>query len=86
MQIDELIKEIKEFTIDILDLEDVSAEDLSDNQPLLEQDVDLNSIELLELSVALEKKYQIKIGNAETAKQVFQNFQTIAEYIINLKK
>ncbi len=77
-----LITELKEFIIDTLDLDDISPEDLDDDKSLVAEEIGLNSIDLLELTIAMEKKYNVKIGNAETAQKVFVNLNTIADFIL----
>ncbi len=82
MNKDSLISELKEFIIDTLDLDDMNPEELDNDKSLIAEDIGLNSIDLLELTIAIEKKYNIKIGNAETAQKVFQSVNTMADYII----
>ncbi len=76
-----LIEELKDFFITTLNLDDINPQDLDENKSLLSDEIGLTSIDLLEITVALEKKYQIKIGNVETAQKVFQNFNTLADFI-----
>ncbi|MDH5680278.1 MAG: phosphopantetheine-binding protein [Spirochaetota bacterium] len=82
MEINTLTQELKDFFIETLDLEDIDIENIDENKSLMSEEFDVNSIDLLELTVALEKKYHIKIGNVETAQKVFQSFRTLAEFII----
>ncbi|GMT49803.1 MAG: hypothetical protein IEMM0008_1342 [bacterium] len=82
MDKDSLTNELKEFIIDTLDIDDVNPEELDNDKSLVAEDIGLNSIDLLELTIAIEKKYNIKIGNAETAQKVFQSVNTMADYII----
>jgi len=81
-----LIKELKDLVIESLELDDVNPEEIDENKSLLDDDLGLNSIDLLELTVALEKKYNIKIGNAETAQKAFESFNTLAQFIIDKLK
>ena len=57
---DELKREIKETIISALQLEDITPEDIVDSDPLFEEGLGLDSIDALELGVALKKKFGIK--------------------------
>jgi len=48
---------MKQFIIDVLALEDMRPEDIGDDQPLFREGLGLDSIDALELGVALKKKY-----------------------------
>lgn len=60
----------------------IRPEDIGDDTPLFSPDgLALDSIDALELAVALEKRFGVKIPNAETARAVFQSARTIAGHI-----
>lgn len=61
----ELELELKELIIESLDLEDITPDDIDSNEPLFIDGLGLDSIDALELGVALQKRYGIKL-NAET--------------------
>ena len=78
----ELIKEIKCLIIETLYLEDITPDEIEDNAPLFVEGLELDSIDALEIGVALQKKYQIKLNpNGEDLKEHFYSVQTIANYI-----
>jgi acyl carrier protein len=52
--------EMKRFIIDTLELDDLQPEDIDDDEPLLAQGLGLDSIDGLELDIALRKKYPIE--------------------------
>ncbi len=81
MEKEDFIKELKGFIIETLDLEDIDAEDLDDDKPLMAEELGLDSIDLLELTVAIEKRYKVKIGNVETARSAFKSINTLAQFI-----
>ena len=54
-------QEIKQFIIDTLGLEDIKPEDIGDDEPLFVEGLGLDSIDGLELDVALRKKFHIQI-------------------------
>ena len=83
---DELKKEIKETIISALQLEDITPEDIVDSDPLFEEGLGLDSIDALELGVALKKKFGIKYS-AESSdnKKYFASVNALAEYISQQK-
>ena len=79
---DELKKQIKECIISALELEDITPENIVDSEPLFGTGLGLDSIDALELGVALKKKFGIKFS-AESGenKQHFASVNALAEYI-----
>lgn len=81
---EELIVELKKEIIDVLNLEDMTPDDIDTNAPMFgDEGLALDSIDALELIVLLEKNYGIKLENAAAGKEVFKSVQTMAEYITN---
>ena len=77
-----LINELKLKVIDALNLEGMTPEDISDEAPLFGDDgLGLDSIDVLELIVLLEKNYGIKISNPKEGKAVFQSIAVMADYV-----
>jgi len=84
---EQLEEELKKLIIESLDLEDVSAEDIDSKAPLFVEGLGLDSIDALELGIALRKKYGISIQKEkEEVKQHFYSVQTLASFILSLKK
>lgn len=87
MEQEQLEEELKKLIIESLDLEDVSAEDIDSKAPLFVEGLGLDSIDALELGIALRKKYGISIQKEkEEVKQHFYSVQTLASFILSLKK
>ena len=79
---DELKQEIKEVIINSLQLEDIKPENIVDAEPLFGEGLGLDSIDALELGVALKKKFGIKFATeGEDTKKVFASVNSLAEYI-----
>lgn len=83
---EELIKELKEEIIEALNLEEMSADDIDENEALFGDGLGLDSIDALELIVLLEKKYGIKLENPSDGKAIFKNVSTIADYVNKNRK
>ncbi len=76
-----LINELKEKIIEALNLEEMTPDDIQDDEPLFGPGLGLDSIDALELIVLLEKNYGIKLANPAEGKAIFQSVKTIAEYV-----
>jgi acyl carrier protein len=77
-----LEKEVKELIIQSLNLEDIGVDDISSEEPLFIDGLGLDSIDALELGMALQKKYGIKIETQnEDIKKYFFSVKTIAEFV-----
>ena len=78
----ELKNEIKDLIIKSLDLEDITAYDIKDDEPLFNDGLGLDSIDALEIGMALQKKYNLKIdSDKEDNSKNFYSVSTIAEYV-----
>ncbi len=79
---DELKKQLKELIINSLELEDTTPEDIKDDAPLFGSGLGLDSIDALELGVALKKKFNIKLSaESEDSKKHFASVNALAEFI-----
>lgn len=79
---DQLKQEIKEVIISSLQLEDITPENIVDDAPLFNEGLGLDSIDALELGVALKKKFGVKFStDNEESKKVFSSVNTLAEFI-----
>lgn len=83
---EELIKELKEEIIEALNLEEMSPEDIDENDALFGDGLGLDSIDALELIVLLDKKYGIKLANPAEGKAIFKSIATIADYVSKNRK
>jgi acyl carrier protein len=78
----DLILKLKKEIIDILNLEDLSPDDLEAEDPLFGEGLGLDSIDALELMVLLEKNYGLKIEDPKQGRKVFYSINTMAAYIL----
>lgn len=83
---EELIKELKEEIIEALNLEEMTPEDIDENDALFGDGLGLDSIDALELIVLLDKKYGIKLANPAEGKAIFKSIDTIADYVSKNRK
>lgn len=81
---EQLITEVKLKLIEALNLDGMMPEDIDNHAPLFGDDgLGLDSIDVLELIVLLEKNYGIRIDNPAKGRQVFQSVAVMADYIAN---
>ena len=74
----QLKQRIKELMVENLMLQ-VAAADITDDKPLFgPEGLGLDSVDALQLVVALDKNFGLKIANPEAAKQVLQSVNSIA--------
>lgn len=83
---EDLITTLKQQMIEVLNLEEMTPEDIDTDAPLFGDGLGLDSIDALELIVLLEKKYGIKLENSDEGKSIFKNVRTIAEYVSEHRK
>ena len=83
---DELIKQLKEEIIDVLNLEEVTPEDIDENAPLFGDGLGLDSLDALELIVLMEKNYGIRLTDPAQGKEIFKSVAVMADYISKNRK
>lgn len=77
-----LEQEIKALIIECLFLEDVSVDDIQSEEALFGDGLGLDSIDALELGLALQKKYNCKIdAENEKTKENFESVTKLAQFV-----
>ncbi|MBU2970273.1 acyl carrier protein [Pseudoalteromonas sp. C2R02] len=78
--------ELKQLIIDTLDLEDIEISDIQDDEALFVDGLGLDSIDALELGLAIKKTYEVKIdANSEQTKQHFSSINALSDFISQAK-
>jgi acyl carrier protein len=78
---DELRQQLKQMMVENLMLQ-VTAEEIGDNQALFgPESIGLDSVDALQLVVALDKNYGLKIPDPGVAREVLQSVDTMAAAI-----
>ncbi len=83
---DELKQQLKEIIIKTSNLEDVDPSDIENSAPLFVEGLGLDSIDALELSVALDVNFGVNITDSEIAKAAFASIDTLAAYVSEHRK
>jgi acyl carrier protein len=80
-------QEVKHLIIDVLQLEDVSVDDIDSDAPLFVEGLGLDSIDALELGVALQKRYGISLSaDSEDTRRHFTSVKALAALIESNRK
>jgi len=80
----EILKtDLKKLIVETLLLEDVEPDDIKDDAPLFGEGLGLDSIDALELVVALEKTYRVIIEDEEVGKNAFASVNALAVFVQN---
>ena len=77
----QLKKEIKTFIVRRLRLSEVSPDSIGDADPLFGGGLDLDSVDLLDLVVGVEKEYGIRIASAAEGREILASVNALAEHI-----
>ena len=72
---------IKRLIVESLNLEGMRPEMIEDEAPLFGEGLGLDSVDALELVVALEKEFGIRIKSQEIGREVFSSVSTLSEFI-----
>ena len=76
-----LKQELKGHIIKYLNLIDITPEDIGDADPLFGDKFGLDSIDALELSVMLEREFNVKITDPQEGRKVLTDVNSMAGYI-----
>jgi acyl carrier protein len=78
---DALINQVKQLIIDSLRIEGMSPDEIDTDAPLFGEGLGLDSIDALQLVVAMEKDFGVVVADAATGTKVFRSVRSMAEYI-----
>ena len=78
---DKLIKDLQSKIVEVLNLIDVQPDDIKADEQLVGGNLGIDSIDVLEMVIMIEKEYGVKIDNRELGVKVFATLRTLAKYI-----
>jgi len=77
-----LAHKLKCMIIERLQLEDITPADVSDDDPIFDGGLGLDSLDALDLVLLLEKEFNVKIKDPQQAREILSTIDTLAEYIL----
>ena len=86
MQDTQLLDDLKVKVIEVLNLMNIKPEDIDPDEQLVGGRLGIDSIDVLELVIMMEKDYQLTIDNKELGAQVFGSLRSMADYILHNAK
>ena len=81
MSTPELRQKLKEIIVANLRLEGITPESITDDSALFGGGLGLDSIDALELVVAVEQNFGIKVADGEVGKEAFASVAALADFI-----
>jgi acyl carrier protein len=85
--LERLEDDIKRLIIDTLALEDLTPGDIDPTQPLFVEGLGLDSIDALEIGIALEREYKIKMeGDDEQTRRRYASIRSLASWVSEMRQ
>jgi len=82
MAINGLESELKRLIVEALVLEDISPDEIESDAPLFVEGLGLDSIDALELAMALEERFGVKIeDDPDENRRIFASVRSLAEFV-----
>ena len=76
-------RQMAELIVESLNLEDVNAEDIGPDEPLFGEGLGLDSIDALELALAITQNYSIQLkADDKSMKQAFGTLRSLNAYVM----
>ena len=81
----EIKRETKKLIIETLNMGPISPDDIRDDVSLLsgENTIKIDSIDVLEVVVAIQRKFNVRISDQNHARMIVDTVNTIAEFVVS---
>ena len=78
-----LEKELLDLVIEVCNVEDIPEEDIAPDAPLIgpESPLMLDSLDSVEIVVAIQSRYNIRIDNQRLARRILTSIKTLADFV-----
>ncbi|MCX6285717.1 MAG: phosphopantetheine-binding protein [Bacteroidetes bacterium] len=82
---EELRTEIKNLIMETLGITGIKPEEIDDDKPLFggENALTLDSVDALEIIMAIQRKYNLRIADQNLARSVIRSINSIAEFLVS---
>lgn len=85
MELPEIRKKLKELLVENLSLEDVSPEEIKDDEILFGEGLGLDSLDAVEIVVLLQRNFGIEVKDMKEGQKIFYSIDTLANYVYENK-
>jgi acyl carrier protein len=72
---------MKRLIVSSLNLEGLTPDTIEDEAPLFGEGLGLDSVDALELVVAIEKEFEIKVQSHEVGKEAFASVSALSDFV-----
>jgi acyl carrier protein len=79
--LEEIRRELKELLVVNLALEDLTPEEIKDDEILFGEGIGLDSLDAVEIVVLLQRNYGLEIIDEEEAREILQSMDTLARWV-----
>jgi acyl carrier protein len=77
----ELIDKLRSRIIEVLELQEIAPEDIDSDEPLVGGRFEIDSIDVMELVILLEKDYGVFIDSKELGAEVLKSVRAMADFV-----
>ncbi|MCC6215974.1 MAG: acyl carrier protein [Polyangiaceae bacterium] len=76
-----LLDELRTLIVEELELRDVAPADLAEDAPLFGGELALDSLDALQLVVAVEERWGVRIPEGDEAREILRSLRTLSEFV-----
>ena len=82
----EIKDKLKQLLVEQLSLDDITPEDIKDDDELFGEGLGLDSLDAVEIVVILQRNFGVEVKTAHQSREVFGSINTLADFIVSQTK